>query len=213
MLTTELGAGGELRTIPGESVARMKTELSVEDAESYARDTLAAIRKNVGADFVLVGSYVPLGDRFRLDVRLQETSTGETLAQIRDSGTHEEMAALVERVGAQLRDRLRVGKLDEAEVAIVHAALPRGAEAARAYAEGLAKLRLFAAADARTFLERAIELEPGFPQAHAALSEALSYLGYEARARDVAHRALELAAQLPEEERPARRGRGARHQR
>src|SRR5262249_34842529 len=38
MLTTELGANGKLRTIPGENVARMKADLSLPDNESLTRE-------------------------------------------------------------------------------------------------------------------------------------------------------------------------------
>jgi TolB-like protein len=61
MLTTELAAGEKLRTIPGENVARMKIDLSLTDADSYAPDTLARIRKHLGSDYVVLGSYLALG--------------------------------------------------------------------------------------------------------------------------------------------------------
>ena len=71
MLTTELGAGEELRTVAGENVAQMKSNLALPDADSYGRETLAKIRENLNADEVVVGSYVPLGkDQIRLDLRL-----------------------------------------------------------------------------------------------------------------------------------------------
>ncbi len=201
MLTTEMGAGGELRTLPGESVARMKKELTLEDAESYAPDTLKRIRKNLSADYIVLGSFVPTGDGLRLDVRLQSTATGETLLQVADTGSEAELAALVRRTGAQLRAALRMGEMNDAERALVSATLPGHPEAARLYAEGLAQLRLFSAGRARELLERAVELEPGFPQSHAALSEALAYLGHEARAKEEARRAVDLSAGLPEAQR------------
>src|SRR5579863_5858543 len=40
-LTTELSAGEQLRTIPSESVARMKIELSLPDSDSLSKETLA----------------------------------------------------------------------------------------------------------------------------------------------------------------------------
>src|ERR1700679_38217 len=48
MLTTELSQGDQLRTIPGESVAQMKLNLSLPDADSFSRRTLSRIRKNLG---------------------------------------------------------------------------------------------------------------------------------------------------------------------
>jgi TolB-like protein len=62
MLTTELASGEELRTVPGESVARTRTNLSLPDSDSYAQDTLARIRKNLDADYIVVGSYFDFGE-------------------------------------------------------------------------------------------------------------------------------------------------------
>jgi TolB-like protein len=83
MLTTELAAGEQLRTIPGENISQMKINLALADADSYGKTTLAKIRDNLGTDHVVVGSYVPLGGgQLRLDLRLQDAVAGETLAAI-----------------------------------------------------------------------------------------------------------------------------------
>jgi hypothetical protein len=48
--------------------------LALTDAESYAPETLARIRGNLGTDLVVVGSYVMVGSgdaaTLRLDIRL-----------------------------------------------------------------------------------------------------------------------------------------------
>jgi hypothetical protein len=49
MLTTELAAGEQLRTIPGESVAQMKVSLAPPETDSYSKETLARIRQNLQA--------------------------------------------------------------------------------------------------------------------------------------------------------------------
>jgi eukaryotic-like serine/threonine-protein kinase len=56
MLTTELGQGDQLRTIPGESVAQMKASLALPDADSFSQQTLTRIRQNLGTDDVVLGS-------------------------------------------------------------------------------------------------------------------------------------------------------------
>jgi TolB-like protein len=76
MLTSELTAGEQLRMIPGETIARMKIDLELADAESYARETLDRIRVNLGTDLVVLGSYVTIGQRIRLDLRVQNTAEG-----------------------------------------------------------------------------------------------------------------------------------------
>lgn len=64
--------------------------------------------------------------------------------------------------------------------------------------EGLDHLRALDYVHARKALERVIELDPGFPLAHSALSEVWSALGYDARAKREAATAKELAGELPQ---------------
>ena len=60
MLNTELAAGGELRMVPGEDVARAKSELPLSDEDSLGKSTLQRLRTNPGADVVILGSYTML---------------------------------------------------------------------------------------------------------------------------------------------------------
>jgi len=202
MLTTELAQGDQLRTIPGESVAQMKRSLSLPDADSFSQDTLSRIHENLGTDDVVIGSYVPLAAGvIRVDLRLQETKAGEILASVSEKGSASEIDELVSKAGTELRAKLGVSALSDAESASVRAALPSVPEAARLYSEGLKKLRLFDALEARTLLERAAALDPHHAPTHSALAEALSTLGYDEKAKQEAKRALDLASSFPREER------------
>jgi tetratricopeptide (TPR) repeat protein len=211
MLATDLAAGGKLRIIPAETVARMKVELALADFDTLARDTLTQIRGNLGNDLVVLGSYIALGKdaggRIRLDLRLQDARTGETVAAIGRNGTEAGLFDLVGGAGADLRRELGAGAITAGETGQALASFPASPEAARLYAEGLSRLRRFDAAAARGLLARAAAASPGQPLAHAALSAALSDLGYEAQARDEARRAFELSSGLPREERLAVEGR------
>ncbi|MFY9531984.1 MAG: tetratricopeptide repeat protein, partial [Candidatus Acidiferrales bacterium] len=204
MLTTELAAGEQLRTIPGENVAQMKTDLSLPDADSYGKETLSRIRNDVGADDVVLGSYLALGKgadgKVRVDFRLQDAVAGETLASVTGSGSEAEVSDLVERVGAELRQKLGVGQVPPADVASVKASLPSNPEAARLYSEGLAKLRVSDNLGARDILQKAVAVEPNYPLTHAALSTAWSGLGYQLKAQEAAKKAFELSSGLSREE-------------
>jgi len=201
MLTTELEAGGRLRAISGESVARAKSDLRQEDTDSLAGDTLSRFRRNLGSDLVVLGSYVDLGresgGQIRLDLRIQDARTGETLSSLTESGTELGLLDLVAQAGADLRERLGVGKISDTESARLKASRPSTVEAARLYGEALAKLRVFDALAARDLLERSVAADPGNPLMHAAEAQAWSALGYEDRARQEAKQAFELSTNLP----------------
>ena len=197
MLTTELAAGERLRAVSGENVARMKTDLSLPDADSYASDTLGKMRQTVGADYFVLGSFVPIGKpaekRVRIDLRLEDASAGQITAAISETGSIEDLDGLVTRAGADLRSKLGVQEISSAEDKMARAALPAGTEAARLYAEGLTKFRAFDLAGGRDLFERAIIADPNFAAAHSALANAWSTMGYDQAARKEAKRAFELS--------------------
>lgn len=204
MLTTELGAGEKLRTVAGENVAQMKVDLSLPDADSYGRETLARIRENLNADAVVIGSYIPLGkDQIRLDLRLQDAIAGETLASVSAKGREDQIDDLVSRAGSELREKLGAGSVSAPDAAAVKASLPANAEAARLYSQGLAKLHARDALAARELLQKSVALEPKFAPAHSALAAAWTTLGYDGKAASEAKTAFDLSGGLGREDKLA----------
>jgi serine/threonine protein kinase/tetratricopeptide (TPR) repeat protein/TolB-like protein len=207
MLSTELGAGGGLRVVAGENVARARVELGLSATDSLAREGLARVRTLLGTDAVVLGSYVVIdgggngGRQIRLDVRLQDTRAGDTATTVAETGSERQLFDLVSRVGKRLRRQLGVEEEGGADSGETRAALPTSPEAARLYSEGIERLRLFDPVGARDLLARAVAAEPGNALSHSALASAWSALGYDVRARDEARSAFDLAANLPREER------------
>jgi DNA-binding winged helix-turn-helix (wHTH) protein/tetratricopeptide (TPR) repeat protein/TolB-like protein len=205
MLTTELGAGDQLRMVSSEEVSHLKSNLVLLNGGTLSKDTLSKVRQNLGADVVVLGSYSDLGKQsggqIRLDIRLQDTSAGETVATLSETGTEAGLFSLVARAGAHLRERLAVPVVSSGQAEGVLASLPSDTEAARFYAQGLEKLRQFDALAARDLLEQAIRADPVFAPAHSALAEVWSKLGYEGRATTEAKKSFELSDKLPRKDR------------
>jgi len=205
MLNTELAAGEKLRMISGEDVAHTKNDLSLSDADSLGRDSLARLRTNLGTDYVVLGSYLDLGKQaggqIRLDLRLQDATAGETIASVSQTGTEAQLFDLVSRTGEQLREKLGVGTVSAVEAVGVRVLLPSNPETMRLYSEGLAKLRVFDSLAARDLLQKAVVADPHFALAHAALAEAWSRVGYDSKAKDEAKKAFDLAAGLSRQDR------------
>jgi eukaryotic-like serine/threonine-protein kinase len=205
MLTTELGAGGRLRVVTGENVARAKVELRLGEVDSLGRDTLSRVRTLLGTDAVVLGSYVALdgaqGRQIRLDLRLQDATAGETAPTLSEVGSEAELFPLVARVGRRLRRELGVEDPAEKGPEVARSALPSDPEAARLYAEGISRLRQFDPVGARDLLARAVAAEPGNALAHSGLAAAWAALGYDGKAREEAKAAFDLAGDLPREER------------
>jgi eukaryotic-like serine/threonine-protein kinase len=204
MLTTELAAGEQLRIVSSEDVAQAKATLPA-DGGTLSKDSLGRLHQSLGADLVVLGSYSDLGQKsggqVRLDLRMQDTSTGESVATIAEAGTEAAIFQLVSRAGERLRQPLSIPSLSDEQHAGLQASVPSTTEAERLYAEGLAKLHQFDALAARDLLTQAIDADSGYALAHSALAEAWSQLGYDERAKSEAKKSFELSGKLPRVER------------
>ena len=202
MTTTELAAGEQLRTIPGENIARMRISFNLPEADSYGQDTLARIRDNLNADYVVLGSYIPLGaGQMRLDVRLQSTVGGEILLATSVKGDETQIDHLVSVVAGQLREKLGAGQVKPADAVAIRATLAQNRDTMRHYAIGLERLRQFNYLRARESLEQAVAVEPQYALAHSALAVALKGLGYDRKASEEAKKAYDLSTNFSREER------------
>ena len=209
MLTSELAAGESVRTVSGEDVARLKIEMGLPAIDTLAQDTLARIHKALGSDLIVLGSYLDVGGQLRLDLRLQDTVAGETVATVSETGNETQLLELVSRTGDELRRKMGINPISSAQAAQVRTTQSPNPEATRAYSDGLAKLRSFDALAARDLFLKAVKLDGNFALAHSALSQAWSQLGYDQKAKEEVKRAFDLSDQLSREDRLVIEGRYA----
>ena len=211
MLTTELGAGGNLRTIAGEDVSRMKSDLALPDNGSYSPETLQRIGGILGAENIVTGSYIAPGTGpVRLDLHLQNARTGETVDSFSVNSGSEQVADLVNMIGSagsQLRQKLGMEGRPPAADAALKASVPSSSVAAQLYADGIEKLRRMDANGAIEPLQKAVKESPEYALAHSALAESWSILGYDDRAKDEQQKALSFAGSLSAEDRGLIQGR------
>jgi eukaryotic-like serine/threonine-protein kinase len=204
MLSTELAAGGSFRLVSEEDVARAKRDLRIADADSLSQATLESLRMNSGADVVVLGSYTPIEEkdqnRIRLDVRMQDTASGETIAREAFSGTEGSLFEVAAQAGTKLRGELGAQALTAEAANQAQASLPSKGEAMRLYAESRAKIVNLDYLGARDLLVKAVATEPENAAVHGALADSWAALGYTATAQEEAKRALDLSSSLSREE-------------
>ena len=126
-LTTDLSAGDQVRAIPVDKVARAEIELGLAKRDPFSRETLNAIRKNLGSDLVISGSYTTVpgsADSLRLDVRLQDARNGNTLQSLSLVGTKLEALHLALDAGAKLRSVLGPQPGSSRDIGFLRTALP-----------------------------------------------------------------------------------------
>jgi DNA-binding winged helix-turn-helix (wHTH) protein/tetratricopeptide (TPR) repeat protein len=203
-LTAELQAGGDLSVIPGENVAYMSRDLSLPPDDTYSRENLSRIRKNLSADLLVLGSFAVSGEKtdqkLRVDVRIVNAATGETLGSRTETTGKARLLDSVANLGSQLREELRLSRLSPVQVTEARHLVPKDSAVGQLYIEAVEKLRQFDPQGASQLLEKAIRAEPDYAMAHASLATAWSTLGYEIKAREEAGKATALASGLPREQ-------------
>lgn len=199
LLSDELEASGRVRTVPGEGVAGMKRDLALPEADGFSNATLARMRRYSGADYAAVISLAASGGALSLDLRVQDTRTGETEVALPATGAEGDLHVLAAKETSGILSRLIPGFTRQAATGTAGNALQAEAGSEELYINGLEKLRNFDAQGARDQLERAVAEDPNYSLAHAALATAWSNLGYAVKAREEARKAWNLAARLPRE--------------
>jgi tetratricopeptide (TPR) repeat protein len=192
-----------MRTVPGETVARVRAELALRDSDPLAPATLSRIDTLLGSDLLVSGSYVAASPEqdapLRVDIHL--TGKGGIDTVLSETGSPGQVIALAASLGAKLRARLGIADAAEAPRAGARAAFPESPGAQRFYAEGLSKLRSFDLVEARRLLEKAAEEAPKNPRIRSALAACFTALGDDARAREAAQAAFDAREGLPREDR------------
>jgi class 3 adenylate cyclase/tetratricopeptide (TPR) repeat protein len=210
-LNSELASGNALRLVSGEDVYRATTDLGIPKMTSYAKPTLEKLRAILKSDYVLAGSYRASGnsksDSLHLDVRLQDLSSGDIVSDFPVDGTVGQLADLLKQVASNIRGNLHIKNPEVTGVNQSSAALSENPEAARLYSEGRDKLRKFDALGAIDLLTQASTADPGWALPHASLAEAWKLRGFDSKATDEAEKALQLAANLSEDEKRLLEGR------
>jgi tRNA A-37 threonylcarbamoyl transferase component Bud32/tetratricopeptide (TPR) repeat protein/TolB-like protein len=202
-IASDLAAGDRLRIVSTEEVARLKRDLHLVEGNTLAPDTLRLVKAGLGIDLVVTGSYTAVGrgdgKQVRVDIRVQDTGSGQVLGALSSTHPESELLALISESGAGLRRALGFTGVDTTETSV--AALPTSLDARRLYAEGLNAMRAFDATRARDLFEKSIAREPDFALAHIALANAWSILGYDASAAREASAAASLSKGLREADR------------
>jgi tetratricopeptide (TPR) repeat protein/tRNA A-37 threonylcarbamoyl transferase component Bud32 len=187
----ELGQGGRLTRVDDDEVERARKEMGIPDSHVLSAEMMARVRRRLNADLVVLGSYASESGSLRIDLRVQETARGETVARASAAGRETDLFAAAAGAADQLHRQADPGFAPAgAAHRLSRATLPGNLAAMRWYCEGLARLAAGQTPAARELLEKAAAADPEHALTHLALGQAWSLLGYGARARGAADRAL-----------------------
>jgi len=195
----------QIRFIQPSRVDEMRQSLGIRDiSESLNKEQVGKIAKYLGTDVLVTGSYRVTGapDQSIVDwnIHLIRTADDESVGSIQATGKESELNSMAVRAGKLVRARLGV-ELNASEESRVDASLSANSDALKYFSEAREKLRNFEVLGATKLLQKSVDADPPFAQAHSALAEAWSDLGYDSRAQDEAKKALDLSTKLSTEAR------------
>ncbi len=201
MLRTEVGQSAALRTVPGDRVTQILSDLKIAEDTNLTPTTLNSLAQFSSADTVLWGQYVQFGDETRIDATLEDTTSGRRVALKERASKEADLPDAVGRLAALVRENLAL----PAEVVKQLAAASfkpssKSVQALRYYYEGSELARQGKPLEAVKKFEASTEEDPNFGLAYSKLGQAYATLGHTSDADKFSMKAVSLSDALPPKE-------------
>jgi len=204
LMIADLSQSKYLKVLSAERLFKILSQLNLMEAKSYTSDALKNVASRAGIAHVLVGDYSKAGNIFRINVMLQEASTGELIGSEGTEGRGEEsIFSMVDELTRRVKTNFKLsaeeiaGDIDD-EVGKITTSSP---EAYKYYSESK---KYFSKGDYRLsiqLLERAVAIDPEFAMAYRSMAGAYGNLGYDSQWKIYLQKALELKDRVSDRER------------
>ena len=197
LLITDLSQSKYLRVLSGDRLFKILSGLNQLETETFSSDILKEVAIKGGVNHLLLGKYARMGETFRIDVVLQEASTGEIIGSERvEARGEEEVFPKVDEITRRIKENF---KLSAEEIASdidkeVGKITTSSAEAYKYYIEGREYYHKGESQKNIELMKKAISVDPNFALAYRSLWAASLKDEY-------IQKAFELRSQLSDKER------------
>jgi len=204
LLIADLSQSKYLKVLSGDRLFNIIRELNLMEMKSYASEDLKEVATRGRVENILRGSYTKAGDNFRIDIMLQEASTGELIGSERVEGIGEEsFFSMVDELTRRIKADFKLSAEEIAsdidkEVGKITTSSP---EAYKYYSEGREYHIKGDWRQSIQFMERTIAIDPEFAMAYRSMAMSYSNLGYSSEDRKYIQKALELSDRVSDRER------------
>jgi eukaryotic-like serine/threonine-protein kinase len=201
MLGTDVGQSSRVRTISSERVGQILRDLKISPEVALDLPTVQRLAEFSSADTVIWGQYAKFGNQIRIDATVQDLKHKTATSVKAQANGENDILPTIDKLAAEIRDNLAVSHSIAKELAS-KAFKPSSTsiEALRDYNNGLQLERQGNNLDAAKNFESATHADPQFALAFSELAESRSNLGQDSEADSASRKAVELSANLPEEE-------------
>jgi tetratricopeptide (TPR) repeat protein len=204
LMITDLTQSKHLRILSEDKLFNILSQLNQLEAEAYSSEVLKQVAAQGRVNHILQGAYAKAGDEFRINVTLQEASTGELIGSESVAGKGEKsIFTMVDELTRRIKANFKLSEQEimsdlDREVRNITTSSP---EAYKYYVEGR---RYHTFGDNRQsiqLMERAISIDPEFAMALRSLAQSYNNLALFSESRKYMQRAFELTDRLSDRER------------
>jgi eukaryotic-like serine/threonine-protein kinase len=201
-LSIQLGQSPFLNILPDQKMAETLRLMGRSPTEGVSHEVAREICLRTGGKALLAGSISSMGGQYAIELQASDCQTGESLAAAQaEAATRAKVMPALTRAATKIRTNLgeslsSVQKYDKP----LEAATTPSLEALQAYSASLKIRRTEGDSEAIPFLKRAIELDPNFALAYAALGIAYNNLNQPSLASEYVKKAYELRERASDRE-------------
>jgi tetratricopeptide (TPR) repeat protein len=202
MLTTEVGESQHLRTVAPYRMNQVLSDLRIAHDNLLDPAMLHRISEFVGADTVIWGQYVRLGDKVRFDLTLHNIKSDHRVSLNVEAANQNDIPAAVRRIADAVRNNLSISSDVIKELqASSFSPTSTSTTALRDYNEGEELLHSGKNLEALKSFQSATKADGNFALAFSQLAQVDSQLGFDHEAEQASRKAVELSRQSPVAER------------
>ncbi|MGD9346843.1 MAG: protein kinase, partial [Candidatus Aminicenantes bacterium] len=204
LLSADLSQSKRLRILSGDRLFEILSQMNQLETKSYTSDVLEEVAQRGGVENIIRGSYTKAGDRYRVNLMLLNTRTGELLGSEGAQGVGESsfftmVDELTRRIKANflLSAEEIASDIDE-DVGKITTNSP---EAYKYYSEGVRLRNKGEYRQSIHAMENAIIIDPEFAMAYHSMALSYNALRFRDLAKTYFQKALEFSDRLSDRER------------
>ncbi len=202
LLVSDLSQSRQLDLSPSRQADRVMQELGY-DSSQIDSSAEHKVAQQLHADMFIAGRYFMDNDSLKCQVELRDSNSGRQIrSTIESCAGLENVLTMVDRISRTLRSALQVTlkQMPDQEQKLVNVTTT-SVEAYEQYTLGNEALNKLDFARARTFFEKAIDLDSTFASAYARLAETYGHYGDSKKAAMLLEKAMRYIDKVPERER------------
>lgn len=168
LLITSLSSDGSLAVLSNQKLYDILKGLGQAESDALTQEVATKVAKAAGAETMVEGSVFHVGDKYTLTSQLVDVDSGRVLdsQKVEGQGDLGAVFGLVDSIGKEIRDALKVKPAAQGEPKNLNAATSTSAEAYREFVVGLDALNRYQLPDAEAAFKRAIAIDPDFALAY-----------------------------------------------